>query len=474
MPPMKRKIAITFLLLITLGVAAFFYIHTIFLPIQLRQIISRRAQAFLGRRLTIGKINYTLLKGAVIKDLTIYRKDEEHLPFIHVDEAYFKILIPATLKDKKIVISSLTVKNPYVHLIRAEHGRWNFSDLLNKREKSGATEAVPFILGGITGEQARIEFTNKNIRPSDPIKKDKDIGATKIFAETNLTVSLSFKKGKVQKWKNSALAVSFKDADISLWGYHFHDVALRLEQGEQGFSELNISGYFYDGKFSLISRTNMKQDDLPFKLSVLLKNTNLAEMKKDSRWRKRDISGSLSLDLNLAGPLKKPKRIRGDGTIVIHDGHLWEFNLLKGLWGTLLIPELEDIVFTEASTDFTVENNRAVTKNLSLKSQPVDLLGEGWIDLDRSISFTITPRIKESAILNSRSIKKAPTSLLALLAEDIRIRVSGTLSRPEFRKIILPVQVINRATGAVKDVAGTVIKDVLEEGIKGILKEIFP
>ncbi len=813
---MKRRLLILFLFVLIFVIVAFFYIHTVFLPFQLKQIIVGKAGEFLDRKLTIGQIHYNLVKGALVKDLTLYRKDEEHLPFIHIEEARFSVLIPAIFKDQKIIIPSLTVKNPYIHLIRTDHKTWNFSDMLNKQGKSGAKRSFPFLLGSITVEHGRIELTNKSVNPTTKeifdetnltarlsLKKgitykletvipeqsslikatgdyhllskrltaqiavekldlsshlslipgDKDRALKGVFIEsgeadlslekekdrviikgnmvlndsvlrfrrdirlngtmalkdaffsrkdgvmslngrleisqarlkiaenkhltgniivedaffsrkagimsligqlevsqahlklaenkhltgnitvkdavlalqdrkvdiqgrveiqqavfsstdkkfeipdmsgslrysdnaivwkdlkslfknttytlngqvtnlsrpivetqissTQLTLAAKIKilnqalsvpsltgkyynspfnikgdvhfkeeggpvwdlkghtdldvadlsrikpswkeklrkikpsgtlplninfKGTVSGWKNASVAASLETADISLWGYTFSDVAGKLKQGDLELSELTLTGTLYDGNLSLDGTLDVKQDKMPFKLTVQLEDTNLAKLKKDSRWKDRDIDGNLSLTLNLAGPFKETAAIRGNGAIILREGHLWEFNLLKGLWGALLIPEFENIIFTEASANFVIEDRRATTHNISLKSRPIDVLGEGWIDFDKNIAFTVTPDIKMSEITKSDSAKKAPTAILAQVIGGTVIKVSGTLSDPKFEKIIHPGKVIERITDSIGTATDTIIDEIPEifkEGVKDILEEIF-
>lgn len=789
---MRHRLAIFFLILLIFVVIAFFYIHTIFLPYQLKQIITGKVSAYLGRDLTVGPVHYNLVKGAVIKDLTIYRKDEKRFPFVHVDEVRFSILIPALFKDQKIIIPSLTVTNPFIHIIRTGDTTWNFSDLLAKRSQTGKRKALPFLIGSITVEQGRILLTDKGVDPvktavfeeihlkaslslkkgvtyeletripekSSLIKttgnydllskklttqisvqklnlspylplfsKNKDIALKEAFIESgeadlllkkeegriivngnvfmhnsvfhfredkqlsgtvtlkdaaysrqdgmmnlsgrlevtdavfnfagdkhlkgNITAqdaavtivnnkrtikghvktkeivfysgddkkfeipditgklryaddtitwedlegifkdtkyilngqltnpsrpivethvrsphldmsakikilrqalgipSLTGKyynssfgikgdvhfnensrpagrsasgggkaggpvvdlriqidlaladlsrfgpvvkeklkavkptgilpmnatfTGTVQDWKNAAISLSSDAADITLAGYKLNDFSVKLEPGDQDTTAFTITGSLYDGKFSLTSLLNLKQDDIPFKMSARLKDTNLEKLKKDSRFKERDITGFLSLALNLSGPIKKISAIHGDGTLVIRDGHLWEFNLLKGIWGILLIPELEDIVFTAISTKFTIENKRATTDDLLLKSRPVDILGEGWIDLDRNIAFSVTPELKKSTLIDSESVKKAPTAILAQIAGSTSIRISGTLSNPKFEKVIHPLKILKKTTGAVEKATKGILNevpDILKNSVKEILEGIF-
>ena len=131
------------------------------------------------------------------------------------------------------------------------------------------------------------------------------------------------------------------------------------------------------------------------------------------------------------------------------------------MWSALLIPEYENIIFTDGLMNFEIKDSKILTKDLLLKSKEVELVGNGWADFNSNIDLLITPEFKELAILQSKSLKKGPTAILAQAEGYVNIKITGTLDNPQYKVTTSPTRVIKKATGA------------LVEGLQGIFEEII-
>ena len=161
MKRIQRKIVVVLLTFLILGVVLAFYINNIFLPFQFKQFIVTQAYKYLQRQVVIREIHFQLIKGFTLRDITIYQKDETNKPFIHIDEASFNILLTSFLKNKTLIIPTLKMTRPFIHIIREEEKRWNFSDLLESsriRKKSGT---LTFVSRKITLEDGILVYTDK-------------------------------------------------------------------------------------------------------------------------------------------------------------------------------------------------------------------------------------------------------------------------------------------------------------------------
>ena len=197
-------------------------------------------------------------------------------------------------------------------------------------------------------------------------------------------------------------------------------------------------------------------------MAAKLQNINLELFRKNSPWKKQEFSGLLTALWDASGPWRKPGQIKGGGTLSVSQGVIWKFNLLQGIWRTLLIPEFEDIVFTSATADFEIKDKRIRTQNLFMTGKMADLNGQGWVDFDKNIRLTISPKFKETEILRSKTyLKKGPSSLLSQADGYLTIKVSGTLDSPSYEVVTMPSRIIEKTT------------DFLFEGVKGIFDEIF-
>ena len=129
MSVMKRKIVFILTGLLVVGIATFFYIDNVFLPIQFKRFITTKAEEFLQREVSVESIDFRPVQGFIIKNISISRKDDPLKPFIQADEVTFNLLLAPFFRKKAIILPNIRIKNPYLYLSRGKDRAWNFSDL---------------------------------------------------------------------------------------------------------------------------------------------------------------------------------------------------------------------------------------------------------------------------------------------------------------------------------------------------------
>ncbi len=154
----------TFYILITillLTASLYLYVENIFLPIQFKGFITAKAEDLLKRPVTIGEIHFNLLRGFVIREITVYQKDSPVLPFVQIDEVSLNIFLAPFFSPQAVIIPSVYLKRPFVHLVRQGEASWNFSDLL--RPPGSAPSQSPFIplIRKITIEEGELIYTDQ-------------------------------------------------------------------------------------------------------------------------------------------------------------------------------------------------------------------------------------------------------------------------------------------------------------------------
>ena len=288
----------------------------------------------------------------------------------------------------------------------------------------------------------------------------KSIGSSKPAGAVALDATFN---GKLKDWRNSQITVSGESQAVSLYGFKLNDVSLEFKHGKNPTSQLDIAAQFYNGPLHLTSFIDPRRKDLPMTLAANLTDTNLEQLAKDikAKGKTEELKGNLAINLNLEGPLTETAKWRGQGSAAITDGNIFKFNLLKGIWRTMLIPEFEDIMFTHARTNFEIRSKRLVTRDLVLSSSAVDLSAVGWIDFDQNVNMNVNPQFKELTILQSASLKKGPTAILAQAQDYINIKISGTLQKPSYNVSTQPVKVLEKTTGSII------------EGVTGIFEDII-
>ncbi len=137
---MKRKAfwavgAVTALLLLLVILLPLFFNAERFRP----QVESTLSQS-LGRQVKIGSLSLALLSGGVeAKDISIaddpaFSRD----PFVKAKSLSVGVQLKPLIFDKQVKIESLTLNEPSVVLLQSASGKWNYSTMGQKQEKTPA------------------------------------------------------------------------------------------------------------------------------------------------------------------------------------------------------------------------------------------------------------------------------------------------------------------------------------------------
>ena len=267
--------------------------------------------------------------------------------------------------------------------------------------------------------------------------------------------------GEAGDWTGGVTDLSASGTNCSLGGITFNRCNLIIQRTRSAQSKVNFFGTLYSGDLTINSLLDISEETLPGKFSVTLNNIDLARMCREPRWEKLNLAGILSSQLQAEGPLLRTEKITGQGAVSILNGQLWTLSFLKGIGKLLFIPELENVVFTQGNADFAIKDNRMSTENLLLKSRQMELRGKGWIDKDKNMSWDIVPKLYETEILQSDSLKKIPTALISQTDGYINIKIRGTTDNPVRTVENFPAKLLKKTA------------EGLLEGVQGIFEEIL-
>ena len=98
---------------------------------RLKPIILPKAEAMTGRKVQLDEINVSLFKGIVAKGLSVKEKDGEK-DFLKIGRFVLSYRLLPLLK-KQLVISKIEVVSPSISIKKGREGRYNFSDITEKR-----------------------------------------------------------------------------------------------------------------------------------------------------------------------------------------------------------------------------------------------------------------------------------------------------------------------------------------------------
>lgn len=235
---MKRAIQITaviFIALLLTGAGAFFYLNKFIVPVKVKSIFCEQSKEILGRTATISSAKFSIFKGFVLKDITVFEQDSK-TPFIHMDRIHFTILYFPIFKEKKIIIPSIVFEKPTVAITRRLDNTWNFDDAV-KKLTAPQNKKIPFsvFVGNIAVTRGKINFSDLAANPSIS-QTIEDVG---LKAELSLPKSVKFST-------DARMIDSLKPSTMHAEGsYDFVTKTLnaRINLGETGLTKY-IQAYY--------------------------------------------------------------------------------------------------------------------------------------------------------------------------------------------------------------------------------------
>ena len=181
MKAFKKFLFIVFAIFM-LGIICYFYINNIFLPIKFRHYVEQRTEELLGRQVSIGKLEFEILKGFVVSDIAIQKKSDDTKLFAKIDEVSFNILFAPIFKSKKIIIPTIRINDAVVFIERLESDKWNFSDLFIKDFKEESKYTL--LARKLSISDSFINYADSSQKPV----------LEEFFENINLDITLSIQK----------------------------------------------------------------------------------------------------------------------------------------------------------------------------------------------------------------------------------------------------------------------------------------
>lgn len=268
-----------------------------------------------------------------------------------------------------------------------------------------------------------------------------------------------FFKGKLDQWEDWSLTLDGRTPTLTVKKHPLKDVKITYLQRDKNISKLNLSADLYQGKLDFNSSVNLENKQFPFKMTLDIFGMDLAELTRVQNLKYDKLAGKGTLNLKADGEWLSQSTWKGKGNYDVENGYLWQLKIIEGLSNVLLIKEFTHTVYTTSRADFKIEDKKFLTENLYLESQTMKLNAKGWVGFDQQVDFEVYPTLSEIAMIQSESIKKVTS---ALLAQNISyIKVTGTLKKPVIDPKTSPLDILKNTTG------------IITEGIGGIVDGIF-
>ncbi len=310
-------IAILFVLII---IGATILVKLYVTPENIKGFIISTAESALNRKVDIGEVNISILKGIEATDFSIKESDGV-TDFLKSKEFILKYQL-APLLSKQVLIDEITMRSPEIRVVRDNTGTFNFEDI-GKAEKTAAAQSDPSEekAGGLPISLLvnKISFEDLKFSVTDMKKEIPDMNGTidlntsimssggdEIITEGTLNIKLD--ELKTDK--------TIKDISASL----NYNVAINLEAGD--ISIIKADAALQDINMSLKGAVKSFKDSPILDLDISIPTVSVNKMHDiispfvDTEGVK--LSGEVSADIKLTGPVKEPGGLAAEGLLKLN------------------------------------------------------------------------------------------------------------------------------------------------------------
>lgn len=193
---MKKRFVILIICCVLAAALAggLYYANTVLLPSVVRQKIVQGLSDLTSSKVTLDGLRLNLLKGLVLENLVVYDKTSPEKPLAAIKELSATFLIWPSLKGKKIVISSLALRQAVLSLRRQKDGTLNIAYLLDKLKLQDASASTPGVMiRQISFKEISVLWTDETMQPTAAVHvRFEEAQARLGFNRANLDVSGEF------------------------------------------------------------------------------------------------------------------------------------------------------------------------------------------------------------------------------------------------------------------------------------------
>ncbi|MCX5714273.1 MAG: DUF3971 domain-containing protein [Candidatus Omnitrophica bacterium] len=248
----------------------------------------------------------------------------------------------------------------------------------------------------------------------------------KVKAKFNLT-------GNLADIKACAIEGQVTSEKLSLWGFKGTDLSIAINQ-QEGILEVS-QGHLalYDGVIDLTGKMNLFSGNLPFWIEFSAKDIKIEKLNLDTSAKDKDIAGSIQAQGKISSFVKDFSKMTGAGKILVTQGKLWELNLFKGMGKFIFARDFANIVVSEASCPFVIQDGSIATDNLKMVSNLAEITGPVKIGFDGSVYSELNVNILGDSAPDTGTFKDIATAIVGTAGKFGTITLSGTLKDPKYK-----------------------------------------
>ena len=343
----------------------------------------------------------------------------------------------AALLHRKVVIKSLVLENPLIHLISDPDGPWNFEN-----PQASSSQKV-FPIEPIANVQIkRGEVIASNLLPSDApgpvLFEAHDISSE--LSNVNLEAIINPSSSSVDAvgtLKAGRLRFgSLQAANV--------DTKLRLEERQIVFSNVVAQMYGGSAKGEFVFKLSGKTPSFATKAEVHgIEMTHLLAAFGNAQGM---MTGKMAGDLTLVGDIEHSSHpladMRGAGHVTVRNGEAPSLKLNANLMKLMHFNDLGPAkdapgAFNLISTDLRLANQRIASTKIDIDGYGVDVDGSGSVSVSGSnaLDYRGTAQITTRQGFFTNTLGRLSGGKLIDGKLTFPFRISGTIQNPVFAKV---------------------------------------
>ncbi|WP_158941941.1 AsmA family protein [Granulicella sp. S190] len=143
----------------------------------------------LGRTVTIGKVDLSVLTGSLVAENTVVADDPRFStqPFIQADTVKIGVELFPLILSKQVIIRGFSMQSPKIQLLRAANGTWNYSTIGTGNQQAAQSDETKQAFPNLTVGEVKVE--NGSITVGAGPGTSGAVSATKrVYENVNLKV----------------------------------------------------------------------------------------------------------------------------------------------------------------------------------------------------------------------------------------------------------------------------------------------
>jgi AsmA protein len=319
----KKFLIISAAILLVLIISLTIFIKIYVTPDRVRDFLIPTAESTLNRKISVGDLNISLIKGISVKDFAIKEKNGKE-DFLRCKDFILRFqLLP--LLSKRIIVDELKLASPEVSVVRASNGKYNFEGIgqkpdetaKKKTESDGDTAGLPIslLVNKVTVKDAKLSFKDF-IKELPDVKTSFDINISLESVSSSELVSKGTVDVRLDEMVTGGTAPKVIRDIVSALSYAVK-VNLASQDVHIDKADLKVQNIPVSIKGNVKSLNTQPSVDLDLNLPKAKARDIQEIVAPFADVKDMNLSGSIAAHIKVSGLLKKLDTLKAKGEVTL-------------------------------------------------------------------------------------------------------------------------------------------------------------